>query len=517
MAALTCISCIHEFPEPEFTEQENDQQGKTKVTFRVTNAFYTRSSVNVDDERINNINICVYRDGNLETKIFTSSPSVIILELTKDATYNIYAIANTGPLIPPAKEANLDSFCYSITSTASLENGIPMAWAQDRVLINDASKDIYISLERLVSRIGFNVDSSILDGLRIDSVQLKQSASVVRPFLSGGSYARTTSEVIDGDSASGQDIDEINNGNPVFFYALENIHGNLLPQNQDPWSKVPDAIGGRALLCTYLEVQCTFLSGSMYEGTVTYRFFPGDNSINDFSIRRNTDIMITMCPTGDGLREISWKVESDVTIRDGYAWGYIDEGRHRADDLYVGEEFYYYAEISDELTKHFSGDISACTFEFVSDDGGAITFSNYSRNNQYQCIYAQGTCCGVGTGEIWLCDKSGNRVTPVGSDFYIQKPKMVLSFYSSVQVNDNYFEIDESPWCYINSGQERLHIYFTDNEGYNLNTDYWGGFDLSLFTFEDNPYMESDFDILNTISIKMTPGVANSDGPAATS
>lgn len=68
MVALTCISCIHEFPEPEFTEQENDQQGKTKVTFRVTNAFSTRSSVNVDEDIIRNINIYAYRDGMLEEK-----------------------------------------------------------------------------------------------------------------------------------------------------------------------------------------------------------------------------------------------------------------------------------------------------------------------------------------------------------------------------------------------------------------------------------------------------------------
>ena len=518
MAALTCISCIsciHEFPEPEFTEQENDQQGKTKVTFRVTNAFSTRSSVNVDDDIIRNINIYAYRDGKLEEKTYMTSPSVVIMELTKGVNYNIYAVANTGPLSPPVNETQLASFSCSIISIASLKNGIPMSWAQERVQINDNSRDISIALERLVSRIGFQVDASLLNGLKINSVQLKQSARIVRPFLNGGSYARTSTEVIDGDMATTMDIDDINNGFGVFFYAMENIQGNLLPRNQDPWSKVPDSVGGRAAVCTYLEVQCSFLSESIYDGTVTYRFFPGDNNINDFSIRRNTDMMIVMCPTGEGLREISWKVESNVTIRDGYAWGYIDEGRHTADDLYLGEEFYYYVEISDELTEHFSGDISGCTFEFVSEDGGDITFSNYSPSNEYHSIYAQGTCCGEGTGEIWLCDKSGNRVTPVGSDFYIQKPKMVLSFYSSVQVNDNYFEIDESPWCYINSGQERLHIYFTDNEGYNLNTDYWCGYDPSIFRFESNPYVESEFNIESTIDVKLTAGTANSDGPVA--
>ena len=402
LAALACISCIHEFPEPEFSDQDNSQQEKTKVTFRITNAFNTRSSVNVDDEAINNINIFAYRDGKLENKIYMTSPSVVIMELTKGVSYNMYAVANTGPLTPPVKETSLRSLSCSIISIASLEKGIPMAWAQDRVQINDGSSGISVPLERLVSRIGFHVDSSLLNGLKINSIQLKQSAKVVRPFLSGGSYARSSSEVIDGDTASSQDLRNINNGNIIFFYAMENIHGNLLPGNTNPWNKVPDEVGGRSSLCTYLEVECSFLSDSMYDGTVTYRFFAGDNNTSDFSIRRNTDILISLCPTGDGLREVSWKIESDVKVRDGYAWGYIDEGRHRADDLYLGEMFYYYVEISDELTEHFNGDISGCTFEFVSDDGGDITFSNYSPSNEYHSIYAQGTCCGEGTGEIWL-------------------------------------------------------------------------------------------------------------------
>ena len=515
LASLACISCIHEFPEPEFSDQENSQQEKTKVTFRITNAFSTRSSVIVDDEAVNNINIFAYRDGKLETKVYMSSPSVVVIELTKGATYNLYAVANSGSLNAPVKESLLGAINCSILSISDLKRGIPMAWAQDRVYIDEDSSDIHIALERLVSRVGFRVDASLLNGLKVNSVKLKQSAKVVRPFLSGGSYARTTAEVIDGDSASDQDIRDINSGDAVFFYAMENIHGNLLPGNLDPWAKVPDEVGGRASLCTYLEVECSFLSDSMYDGTVTYRFFAGDNNTSDFSIRRNTDMLIAMCPTGDGLREVSWKVESDIKVRDGYAWGYIDEGRHTADDLYLGEMFYYYVDISDELTEHFNGDISGCTFEFVSDDGGAITFSNYSPSNQYKSIYAHGTCCGEGTGEIWLCDNAGNRVTPVGSDFYIQKPKMVLSFYSSVHVDETDFAVDESPWCYINSGQERLHIYFTDNEGYNLNTDYWCGYDPSIFRFESNPYVESEFNIESTIDVKLTAGTANSDGPVA--
>ena len=70
------------------------------------------------------------------------------------------------------------------------------------------------------------------------------------------------------------------------------------------------------------------------------------------------------------------RVTSNVSIRDGVAWGHIDEGRHRADDMYLGELFCYYVEIGEELSDHFGGDISGCALEFVSDGGGRISFED---------------------------------------------------------------------------------------------------------------------------------------------
>ena len=511
MMAVVMVSCSMEGNEPEI----HGCQNTTKVTLRVVDASGTRSSVDVADDAINNINIYAYRDGKLEAEVFKNAPSVVVMELIEGAVYNMYAVANTGPLTPPVNETGLASLSCRIKSIGALRNGLPMAWSAKGIYVDDDAGNIRVVLERLVSRIGFNVDTSLFDELEINSVQLKQSASVVRPFLGGGSFARTASEVIDGDFASEKDIMDVNDGETVFFYAMENIHGNLLPQNQDPWSKVPDDVGGRASLCTYLEVQCTFLSKSIYEGTVTYRFFVGDNNVTDFSIRRNTDVVITMCPTRSGLREISWKVDSDAKIRDGYAWGYIKDGFHGTDNLYIGEVFCYSVDISDELTEHFGGNLSGCTFEFVSDDGGSIRFDDYSSGNLSSYIDAYGTCCGEGTGEIWLCDGSGNRVIPVGDGFRIKKPKIVLSDRSTVPIDENDFAIDGTPRCDINSGYRRLHVYFTDDEGYNLNTDCCCGYDLSVFRFESEPCIESEYGIESTVAASFTAGISNSEGPAA--
>ena len=57
-------------------------------------------------------------------------------------------------------------------------------------------------------------------------------------------------------------------------------------------------------------------------------------------------------------------------------------------------------------------------------------------------MYAIGTCRGAGTGEVWLRGPDGERVTPVGGGFRIQKPKIVLSYSSYVDVDETDFFID---------------------------------------------------------------------------
>ena len=513
-AALACLSCIHEFPEPDILPEQGDEE-KTRVTFRVSNAFRTRSSVDVDDEAVNDINIYAYRDGLLETTAYFETPGVVVMELTKGAVYNLYAVANVGQKSGSVKEPNMANYPCAVSSVSALKGGIPMSWKKEGIRIAGRSQDISITLERLAARIGFSVDASLLSGLQVNSVKVMQMAKTVRPFQAGGSKAANISEVTAGDVATSADLSIINRGGTAYFLAMENVQGNLLPDNKDPWKKIPSSIGTASMACTYLEVECSFLEGSLYSGTVKYRFYPGDDNTSDFSIRRNTDMRIVMCPTGPGLKEISWKVTSNVSIRDGFAWGYIDEGRHRADDMYLGELFCYYVEIGEELSDHFGGDISGCSLEFVSADGGSISFEDYDISSEWRCMYATGTCRGAGTGEVWLRGPDGERVTPVGGGFRIQKPKIVLSYSSYVDAEETDFSIDEQPWCVINEGKERLHVYFTDSDGYNLNTDYWTGYDLSVFSFDRDPYIESRFGIESTLDAEVIMGTANSNGPVA--
>ncbi len=524
IAALTALCACEVLPmepeeilpvNPEVTVPSTDSL--SLCTFNISSADRTKSNISPDENAINDINIYAYRDGKLVEHAFKANPTTVTFELNKECTYNFYAISNMGEIEMPVDESQVaGKVNLWIATIDDLEECIPMAWKTTGVSITGSQKSVNVRLERLAARIGFTLDSSLVNGIRITSVRLCQSASVVRPFESGGSKITSEDESLDGDYATEQDLNDLNSGKTIHFYTLENKQDNLLPQNKDPWQKVPDQLGSKAGLCTYIEAIGEFEDGFLFKGSVIYRFYLGKDNTSDFSVIRNSDMLVTLTLTGEGLTEISWKVEPDVEVQPGYIDGYIDESLHPADDMYIGEKFWYYMEVHPDLVTHLGGDLDRCSLKLVSSDGGSIKFDEYENDSSRGVVYARGTCWSKGTGTIWLCDPDGNPVTEVSERFNIQKPNMVASFYSYAEYGDSDIAIDEPPYATINGTDEKLHIYLVDNDGYNLNNDYLSGFDLTPFSFERDPYRESDYDILNNITITMTPGKSESNGPAAT-
>lgn len=322
-------------------EPQDVQELKTTITFKVSDRHMTRSSISPDENMVKDINIYAYRNGVLENQIYHMTNEALHMELARGYEYNFYALANVGEKTAPVKESEIRSdLMIAIKDTDDISGCLPMAWETEGISITSPSKTISISLDRLVARIGFKIDSSLLNGLTVTSIRLCQSAAVVWPFNSEGSRITSSSEAITGDYASEEDLAAVNAGEGIIFYALENRQGVLLPDNTDLWEKVPDALNDKADLCTYIEIGCEFQEGFLYSGTVIYRFYPGADNTSDFSIVRNTDMSVTMYLTTDGLKEISWKVEPDIELQDGFAYGYLDESMHDADNLYVGEAGY---------------------------------------------------------------------------------------------------------------------------------------------------------------------------------
>ena len=477
--ALTgCMAEIGLSENEEYTRDET-----VEVVLNVSGAGASKSSLSVDEYAVGDLDVVIYRDGLLEYSEYVPSlvPSLKV-RLLEGCVYNIYVMANAGEVPASVREDEFKESClYSIDEMSELEGRLPMAWSRCGVQVREGMEQIDVQLERLAAKITFSLEKNVLEGLRVTSARLCQCASAVRPFQdtgTRGSRAVSPDELIAGDMATEADLLELNGGKSIVFYALENCQGILLPDNVSPACKVPEELGPVADLCTYLEVAGVFGEDSFLDGEVIYRFYLGLDACTSFDVPGNSSIDVTLQLTGIGLREVSWRVSADVSVREGYAWGSVAHGLHDVDDLYVGERFLYEVELSDEILSYIGGDASVCTL-WLDSESGALEFSDLvGEGNVYTCEVA---CHAPATGSLYLLGPAGERLATLSKDVGIRQPKLVFSEY---EYADGYLEgLSYIPECVINGNQETVYLYLADNNRRNLNSSAAYGFDLETFKF----------------------------------
>lgn len=483
---LLCLSfaiagCVAEIRLPEAENQTEAEA--VEVVLDVTGAGASKSSLSVNEFSVGELQFVIYRSGVLEYSEYVPSlvPSLKV-RLMAGCVYNIYVLANAGKLPLSVSEDEFKEKCiYSINEISELQGRLPMAWSRTGVQVREGMGSIVVQLERLAAKVNFSLDKNVLEGLRITSARLCQCASVVRPFRDSGgrgSYAMGPDELIDGDMATEEDLLELNSGKSIGFYALENCQGILLPDNVSPACKVPEELGPVADLCTYLEVAGVFGEDSFLDGEVIYRFYLGLDACTSFDVPGNSSIDVTLQLTGTGLREVSWRVSADVSVREGYAWGSVAHGLHDVDDLYVGERFLYEVELSDEILSYIGGDASVCSL-WLDSESEALEFSDLvGEGNVYTCEVA---CHAPATGSLYLLGPAGERLATLSKDVGIRQPKLVFSEY---EYGDSQLEgLSYIPECVINGNQETVYLYLVDNNRRNLNSSAAYGFDLETFKF----------------------------------
>lgn len=300
---LTLWSCNN-------TLSENTEHDRV-ITFDLKTADCgVKSSIDLAEDKIVNINIFAFSDGIACGHLFTeeSSRAKIILP---SGEFTVYIAANLGKMKDFATEKELSEWRYRIDASSALA-GTPLPYTAILNLnTNNLDRsEIPVTLTRMVAKCGFRFNASAIPGLTVKSVRLCQAALDIRPFTSDGSTPERIEE--HGDYASAEDIYNLNAGGTVYFYALENHQGELLSGNDDPWNKIPDNIPGKAKSCTYIEVTGTFdqsTADGVY-GNVKYRFFLGHNASSDFSLTRNTECVVEMTASQDGLSKISWLIDT---------------------------------------------------------------------------------------------------------------------------------------------------------------------------------------------------------------
>lgn len=440
-----------------------------------SSSTHTRSSVPYQDDKIESYFLMAYYQGRLETVVHSSSSQSVQLSLVAARSYQLYAVANFPDFEPPHDEKEL--FSYALPA-GDFQDGLPMAWSCTDFSVQQNSSTLYLQFERLFARLRVKVDKGLLSQWTVQHARLCQVSSYVYPFSS----SRAADRVCEGDWASDEDLLLLNQGGEMVFYVPENVQGALLPPHAGPFSRVPENLGERASLCTYLQVEGAFEQDSGVVGTSSLRIYLGQNAADDFSIPRNSTLDLTLCLSERLLSEVGWKIESSASFEPGAVLAWVEEGMHATDELCKGEIFKYAIRPVGSLQALMVEHIEKCSILCVSPTSvpssaspcasvsAPIRFSplRYFQTDGTGTWYVEGHCMDcVENAEIHLF-MNGRSMAVLAQNVSVCLPQMKLEGPSE---------------CLINAvAPSVFRVAFRDERGHSLAEAY--GFDPSVYDFQ---------------------------------
>ena len=254
----------------------------------------SRSSF-TDEEinRITDLNILVYHDGALLEKYcgYHTDLSSLMISFPYDKDcFNIYMAGNVGKIDAPEDESDVWRICHCVDSYEDFKTcGFPVA-----NVFYDHYKGTraLFGLKRLVGQYNMTLCPSASEArYTVKDVRLMNCALDVYPFGKGmkadrfapsGSYG----EDAGGDFLTDEDLEKLNDGEPVTLYFVENLQGELLPSNTDPAKKIPSSLealeDGLSSHCTYVEITADITTADARYTDGKYRFYMGQNQTTDF-------------------------------------------------------------------------------------------------------------------------------------------------------------------------------------------------------------------------------------------
>lgn len=477
VVALLCLAvCSCEASLVESAPEVNEDV-LVDVSFSADWDESTRSSISSDMDAIYDFKILAYRNGLLDKVQYVNSMAkAVSLRLVKGAEYGIYALANVGDVEVPSNESELSSFRVKIAEIAELDNGIPMCWS-DRHFRVKGGENVLMFFDRLVSELSFSLDPSAMDCLTVTSVRLRQGAAGVTPFGDKSSKVDGTTSrpaVIDGDHASKSDLAVLNAGGSITLYTLENCQGTLLPGNTDPMRKIPDNLS-HPEYCTYLEVVCKFRDESVMEGGVTYRLYPGEDSVTNFDLVRNRVYSLTLCLTPGGLKEPTWRVDNKTAYKLALGSWRFQAGLHGPDDLYVGEIARMRVTLLPGLVKMLAGELADCSIRMSSSgvisDAVSIGKLEISGDAIYCDLKAE-SLTEDPQNRMYLFSPEGKPIT----DLVNESLKTVAVRKARIRTSSAQLR------PVVNGPETVLDVYLVDRAGNNLNSSRSYGFDIGKYS-----------------------------------
>ena len=352
--------------------------------------------------RLTDLNVFMYHQGKLlrEHSGYFEDVSALMLSFPvgKDG-FNIYMFGNVGRCEAPAREEEICSLRHVVGEYEEFRTkGVPVAGTfvdYRRGMLAD------FPLKRLVGQFDIRMRQSSDEACyQIKDIRVMNCALDVYPFSNGqkaSMFSRSYQygQKCLGDMLTGEDVTRLNEGHTVSLYFVENLQGELLPDNMDSKSKIPSSLpAGVAECCTYVEITADVTTQIARYTDARYRFYPGENETTDFTIRRNTLYEIVLDFTQNMVHNQEWMIEASYP-------DVVDVWMDKQEAMVIqGAEDMIYVRAHDNNGNLLDFDVQT------------LTFSGYVNVEKETVRYADSDCLGLRfTSNVQL-----SGLYPVGKD-----------------------------------------------------------------------------------------------------
>ena len=286
------------------------QEGMTTV--HISCPGYETRAVIPDEERIHDLNLLFFADGELEEALWqTDIPDgrdlSFDVRLAEGRTYSVCAIANFGKQLTIRHQEEVHKIRYELADCNGYGNGIPMSAMIEGTKVV-TGRTIRMELVRMAAKISIRIDRCRLsDGVRMEVRKARIGNYPRTVSLAGPSRAASEADVFGSGfeltqeqcSALNRDEDGRSSGE-ASLYMLENMQGKSQGTAEDSQS-------GTA---SFIELEIDYETPELisYDSPLIYRFHIGETS-ESLDIERNCHYHITVIPEDDGLSGSGWKVD----------------------------------------------------------------------------------------------------------------------------------------------------------------------------------------------------------------
>ena len=371
----------------------------------LTKSGATQESAN----EVKSLKILVYKDGQLqenESEVYSVPDSKLqSLSDGKAAEYSLKIKSGDRKVYLIAND-NLDlEDVYTIDKLEAISfindnNSVRMIMFAGPYECNPKTNPaISASLERIYSMITVKLVKKLNQDIEIVPISLRIKNIPDRGrLLSPNKISENEVECVEnGASFSDENGIDLSGNHPdaTPFFLYENMQPDGKNVTNDQTKKTPadfdlddteEAIKTDRK-CSYIEIRAKYLKGGKENvpgsGTIIYRFFLGDDPLNNFEVKRNAWYQLTLTLNGDGGKdEATWRVDTDlmddVTLESLYI-GYkvnseaILAAENNVPFVITGIK----SDVDDSSGKQFS-------FEKLGENGGYKIIANKTNIHDYK-------------------------------------------------------------------------------------------------------------------------------------